>query len=95
MKKKSQSSDFKWCVDNDFQVYVAPDRVYPESRTVSKQFRVVVRRKGITTWGLDEKEINTIVYTSSEKVGDILYKTQAEAEQSLPAVYKMLRERYG
>jgi len=91
----TQNSNFKWCKDNDFQVYIKPDKLFVESRTVSKQYRICIRRGGITTCGLDELEINSVIHTSKEKVGEVLYKTQAEAEAALPKVYEWLKERYG
>ena len=90
----TQSSNFKWCIDNDFQVYIKPDKLFVESRTVSKQYRICIRRGGIKTCGLDEIEINSIIYTSKERVGNVLYKTQAEAEAALEKVYEELRKRY-
>lgn len=96
MKKENwnRNSNFKWCIDNDFQVYIKPDKYFKESRTVSKQYRICVRRGGITTSGLDSVEINSILYESKEKVGTILYKTQEEAEAALPKLYEELRRRY-
>ncbi len=93
-KISTQSLNFKWCIDNDFQVYIKPDKLFVESRTVSKQYRICVRRGGITTCGLDELEINSVIYTSKEKVGNVIYKTQEEAEAALPKVYEELRKRY-
>lgn len=93
-KMSTQNSNFKWCKDNDFQVYIKPDKYFKESKTVSKEYRICVRRGGITTSGLDEIEINSILYTSKERVGTILYKTQKEAEAALPRVYEELRKRY-
>ena len=88
-------SNFKWCIENDFQVYVEPEFQYTGSRTGSKSFVVVVRRGGITTCGLDFKEINYTLYESKAVRGSVVYKTQREAEESLPDLYKKLRERYG
>ena len=93
-KMSTQSLNFKWCIDNDFQVYIKPDKYFKESNTVSKQYRICIRRGGITTCGLDEIEINSVIYTSRESVGNILYKTQKEAEEALPKVYEELRKRY-
>ena len=93
-KTTTLSSNFKWCIDNDFQIYVKPDKIYKESNTVSKQFRVCVRRGGIKTNGRDEIEINSVLHTSKEVVGKVLYKTQQEAEAALPLVYETMRKRY-
>jgi hypothetical protein len=94
MKSSTLKSNFSWCVENDFQVYVRPDQYY-ESGTVSKQYRVCVRRGGITTCGLDYKEINNSVYESVEVVGDVLHKTQKDAEDALPELYEKIRKSYG
>jgi hypothetical protein len=97
MKKETWSlpSNFSWCVDNDFQVYVEPEFMYTISRTVSRKFVVVVRRGGITTCGLDRKQVGNTIYESKALRGSIIYKTQREAEESLPALYEKLRKRYG
>ena len=44
-KEKTRHSNFKWCIDNDFQVYLVP--------TIMNRYKVAVRRKGITTNGKD------------------------------------------
>jgi len=94
MKKEEVHLNFKWCVDNDFMVYVVPDRFDPSGRA-SRQFRAAVRKGGITTCGLNSKEIKGTMYNSKEVLGDVLYKTQLEAEESLPELRAKLRERYG
>jgi len=92
--QKTIALNFNWCVDNDFMVYVVPDRFDPSGRA-SRCFRVAVRRGGITTCGLEFKKIMGTIRTSKEVVGSVLYKTQLEAEESLPELRRKLRERYG
>lgn len=83
-------SDFKWCIENDFQVYVKPINY-------SSQFKIAIRKGGITTSGKDSfycKIKQTTIY-SSETLGSKLYKNQKLAMKVLPSVYKYLRETYG
>lgn len=97
MKEKSwtRHSNFKWCVDNDFQVYVCPDGFLEEKMRVTKEFRVCIRRGGITTCGKDDLEVNATIYESKEVPSTKVYKTQAEAEAALPEIYERLRKTYG
>lgn len=83
---KSFYSDWKWCVDNDWQVYIVP--------TVGKFCRIAIRKGGITTEGKDYIYIDGIRHASQEHLGSIEYKTQEEAQVALPEVYKKLRTRY-
>lgn len=94
-KNWTNHSNFRWCIENDFQVYVKPDKFFAESKTYSKQYRICIRSGGITTCGKDSLEINSVHYTSKESIGTILYKTQQEAEAALPGVYERLRKIYG
>jgi hypothetical protein len=86
-QSKSFYSDLKWCIDNDWQVYVVP--------TIAKYCRIAIRKGGITTDGKDYKYVNGIRYTSQEHLGSIEYKTQKEAQASIPSVYEKLRQKYG
>lgn len=81
------SEDFNWCVDNDFQVYGAPDG--------EGSLRIEVRRGGITTGGLDEVIINGKKKKSKVMVGKETYKTMSELSRYLPGVYKQLIQKYG
>lgn len=84
---KSFYSDLKWCIDNDWQVYVVP--------TIAKYCKIAIRKGGITTDGKDYKYINGIRHTSQEYLGGIEYKTQKEAQAAMPDVYEKLRKKYG
>lgn len=87
---KDSHSNFKWCIENDFQVYVKPI-------DYSGGFKVAVRKGGISTKGKDSfycKVKQTTIY-SSETLGDKLHKNQKVAMGVLPGVYKYLRETYG
>jgi len=83
---KNFYSDLKWCIENDWQVYIVP--------TVGKFCKIAIRKGGITTEGKDYKYIDGVRHTSREHIGDVEYKTQAEAQLALPDVYKKLRKRY-
>jgi hypothetical protein len=85
------SDDFRWCVENDFQVYLVP--LTPEGEGA---YKIAVRRKGITTEGKDfitdslGREVR-----SKEKISDITFKNQSDARDHLNYVYKYLRTKYG
>lgn len=82
-------SDFRWCIENDFQVYIKPINY-------SGNFKVAIRKGGISTRGKDSlycKIKKTTIY-SSENLGSKLYKNQKLAMDVLPSVYKYLRETY-
>lgn len=83
-------SDFRWCIKNDFQVYIKP-------MNHSKNFKIAVRKGGISTNGKDSfycKKKGMTIY-SRETLGSELYKNQEKAMSVLPSVYKYLREKYG
>lgn len=83
-------SDFKWCIDNDFQVYIKP-------LNNSGQCNIAIRKGGISTDGKSSKycEVkNTTIY-STVTLGSVTYKNQKQATEILPKVYKYLRETYG
>jgi hypothetical protein len=83
------SSDFKWCIDNDWQVYVKPIN--------TMYFKIAIRKGGISTNGKDKfyDAKKSITLYSKEHLGKIEYKTQKKAMDKLPEVYKYLRETYG
>lgn len=81
--------DFKWCIENDFKVFVKPIG-YGESRC-----KIVVQRGGISTDGLESKMVNGRLRKSVSVESTETYKTQKEAQNALASVYKMLREKYG
>lgn len=78
-------SDAKWCVDNDYQVYIRP---------IDSQFCIAIRRGGISSHGKDWRVENDIEYTSSEVLGSMRYKTVEKATEKIPEVYKYLKERH-
>ncbi len=82
-------SDFKWCIDNDFQVYVQP--IYG-----SGHCSIAIRKGGISTDGKSSKychEKQMMLY-SEETLGSVIYKNQKLANEKIPDVYKYLRETY-
>lgn len=94
MKKKKTEldfhSDFNWCVDNDFQVYIKP-------MELTGHCRIAVRKGGISTKGKPSlycKEKDITIY-SKETLGSVLYKNQNKAAEKLPEVLNYLRNLYG
>lgn len=88
MKYRNNYSDAKWCIDNDWQVYVKPD---------GARFKIAIRKGGISSCGKDVHydKATGKTYTSEENLGSVMYKTQIEAEYKLADVYEYLRKRYG
>ncbi|HAY88482.1 MAG TPA: hypothetical protein DCY51_03500 [Bacteroidetes bacterium] len=92
MKKKDKKiSDFRWCIDNDFQVYVKPFDNYAGCN----KFVVVVRKGGISSEGLDVLYKDGKTYKSKEIVGEKIYKNTKEASEAVVRLHSELRERYG
>lgn len=86
-KIKDYYSNAKWCIDNDFQVYVKPD--YPH-------FRIAVRRGGISTHGKDFRTDECgFEHTSSEQLGTVKYKTVQQADEKIREVHEYLKNKYG
>jgi hypothetical protein len=80
-------SDFNWCIDNDWQVYIIPGTY--------KDHRIGVRKGGISSHGIDyRRDIYGAEYYSSEIVGSKTYKTQKDAMEGLKNVYSQLRKKY-
>jgi hypothetical protein len=94
-RQKKVASDFSWCVENDFQVYVRPDS-YDMSGKGQAPFRIYIRRKGITTEGKDSIITPEGIEIKSKVTdGKIEYKTMSEACNAMDQVYANLRKRYG
>lgn len=90
---QSQELNFKdllWCIENDFQVYLVP-----LSSCGKREFKIAVRRNGITTSGLDYKLVNGRPVNSVETLTERTFKNQAEARDYLNYTYKYLRSKYG
>ena len=84
----SWTSDFKWCIENDWQVYIKPINTI--------QCKIAIRKGGISTNGKDKfynTEKDLIIY-SKEHLGKEVYKSQKKAMNKLPEVYKYLRKNY-
>lgn len=80
--------DFKWCIENDFQVYIVVHEF--------DFFKIAVRRGGITSEGKDvHKDEMGRIFKSKVTLSDLTFKTQAEAENHLNYTYKYLRNKYG
>ena len=83
--------DFRWCIQNDFQVYVVP---LVENNRPTGSFKIAVRRNGITTNGKDYIKLNGIVYKSKETLSELTFKNQNQALDHLNYVYGLLRRKY-
>ena len=95
MKKKKETQslnidNFKWCIENDFQVYLVP----MDSQGKGK-YKIAVRRRGITTEGKDFIIKDEIRIDSKVTIGKEVYKNSAEAANNLNEVYEFLRRTYG
>lgn len=86
-KEKTRHSNFKWCIDNDFQVYLVP--------TIMNRYKVAVRRKGITTNGKDFIYINDVRIESKVVLSESDYKNITEASEYAHEVREILRKKYG
>lgn len=76
--------DFRWAIQNDWQVYVKP---------YGGGAYIAVRKGGITACGKDyhyDRETG-LEYYSKENLGKVYYKKIEMAMEVLPKVYKFLR----
>jgi hypothetical protein len=81
-------NDFKWCIDNDWQIYPIPS-----SR--GTRLRIAIRRGGISTNGKDvHKTEEGITLTSKETIGDMEFKNIRDLSDHLPTLYKQIRQKY-
>jgi len=84
------SDDFRWCIENDFQVYLVPLTIDGKG-----EYKIAVRRFGITTEGRDFIETNGRMVNSKETLSEKTFKNIREAHDHLNYVYKHLRAKYG
>ena len=99
MKKQSKTTkrqslnfdDFKWCIENDFQVYLVC-----LNHTGKGPHKVAVRRRGISSNGKDIHftEDGTEI-TSEEKLSKDTFKNQKDATEYMNKLYGILRRNYG
>lgn len=85
-------NDFRWCIQNDFQVYVVP---LVENDMPTNSFKIAVRRNGITTNGKDYIKVNGVKYKSKETLSELTFKNQKQAFDHFNYVYAHLRKKYG
>jgi hypothetical protein len=90
MRKLSTSDLFRWCVENDYQVYLKP---LTDSGKGACQ--IAVRKWGITTGGQDYIIKNNVKIISRETVGKKIYRSHADAYKDMPNVYQHLMNKYG
>ena len=79
-------SDFRWCIENDWQVYVVP---------YGNQAKIGIRKGGISSHGKNYHTEKGIVYRSTEQLGEKIYDTQQEAGVEACYVMKKLKQKYG
>jgi hypothetical protein len=89
--KDKETSDFRWCIDNDFQVYVKPFDNYPGCN----KYVVAFRKGGISSEGLDLLYKDNRPHKSTEVVGEKIYRNTKEASEAAVELRSKLRERYG
>lgn len=83
------SDDFRWCIENDFQVY-------PVVNSFTGKYHIAIRRNGISCEGKDWHTTKEgIIITSKERMGSREFRNMNEVSLHLPSVYKQLRELYG
>ena len=85
---KNLSSNFKWCIENDLQVYV--------KLINTLHCKIAIRKGGISSNGKDSyycKE-SGLTYYSKEVLGSVVYRSQNKAFKALPAVYEYLKKKY-
>lgn len=94
--------DFKWCVENDFQVYIHPiseQKRYPDGRKyhqLTGQFKIAVRRNGILTKGKDvHRDEYGRVFESVVTLSKMTFNNDLDAHNHLNYTYKYLRDKYG
>lgn len=76
---------FRWCIENDFQVYIKPESYY---------YKIAIRKGGITSNGKDfhyDRDTG-MEYYSNERTGSVRYKSVDMASAKLHDVYKYLYE---
>lgn len=83
MRAQEKMTDFNWCIENDFQVYIIPEHSFA---------RICIRKGGITSEGKDFYYTNGIKVNTLERKGSVLYKSQLLAAKELNRVYKYLRD---
>lgn len=83
--------DFKWCIENDFQVYLVP---LSEKNVAPGKFKIAVRRGGISTEGKEYKEVNGRPFKSKEALSELTFDNQKDASDHMNYVYRHLRRKY-
>lgn len=87
----------RWCIENDFQVYIhhiSRELSYSKHQETFR-YRIAVRRGGITTEGQDQMEVNGRIVNSKETLSEKQYKTEMDAFDDFNYVYEHLRRKYG
>lgn len=95
---KTRCSNFNWCVDNDFQVYIRPVEWISNGRGGyygGKECQIHIRKGGITTEGKEYVWKDGVKFYSKVTVGNKVYGSHVEAAEACWDVYAKLRERYG
>ncbi len=87
----------RWCIENDFQVYIHPivRKIDVNYHQETFNYKIAVRRGGITTEGQDQMEVNNRIVNSKETLSEKEYKTEMDAFDDFNYVYEHLRRKYG
>lgn len=99
-RRLSQDWNFdamRWCIKNDFQVYIHPivRKIDVNYYQETFNYKIAVRRGGITTHGKNQLEVNGRIQKSKETLSEKVYKTQMDAFDDFNYVYEHLRRKYG
>lgn len=104
------SDDFRWCIENDFQVYILPlsvkktrivfneetqEEEFEEYYEANGLFKIAVRRGGITTKGKDWIILKGRRFNSKETLSELTFSSHLDAHNHLNYTYKYLRNKYG
>lgn len=91
---------FKWCIQNDFQVYVKPVVNVSKINGINYyqqtgRYNIAVRRRGISTEGKDYLKSNGKTIKSKETLSEAVFNSQHAAFDNINSVYEYLKEKYG
>lgn len=109
MKKRSPKKyldlnfdNFKWCIENDYQVYVKPlgewfkNTKGEDEFFMNGQYKIATRRNGIKCLGKDfHYDSKGNKFNSTETLSEKTFKKEEDAFNDMVFVRKFLREKYG
>lgn len=109
MKRKSPKryqdlnfDDIRWCIENDFQVYVKPLGEWFKNSdnknefSMNGQYKIATRRNGIKCLGKDNHyDTKGNEFNSKEVLSTKTFIKEEDAFNDMVFVRKFLREKYG